>query len=79
MTPEELTERYQIRFNEETHNIYAHNNDGDFEVFKYGLEPDRRRDCQNETVAEQPVLRITDEQSRMLGQYIVSILSLIHI
>ena len=51
MTPEELTERYQIRFNEETHIIYAHNNDGDFEVFKYGLEPDSRRDCQNETVA----------------------------
>ena len=51
MTPEELTERYQIRFNEETHIIYAHNNDGDFEVFKHGLEPDSRRDCQNETVA----------------------------
>ena len=51
MTPEELSERYLIRFNEETHVIYAHNNDGDFEVFKYGLEPDSRRDCQNETVA----------------------------
>lgn len=52
MTPEELAERYLIRFNEETHIIYAHNNDGDFEVFKYGLEPDNKRDCQNETVAE---------------------------
>lgn len=52
MTPEELTEHYQIRFNEETHIIYAHNNDGDFEVFKYGLEPDSRRDCQNEAVAK---------------------------
>lgn len=51
MTSEELTERYQIRFNEENHIIYAHNNDGDFEVFKYGLEPGSRRDCQNETVA----------------------------
>ncbi|MFR5631454.1 MAG: SpaA isopeptide-forming pilin-related protein [Monoglobales bacterium] len=51
MTPEELTERYRIRFNEESHVIYAHNNDGDFEVFKYGLEPDISRDCQNETVA----------------------------
>ena len=51
MTPEKLTERYRIRFNEETHVIYAHNNDGDFEVFKYGLEPDSAKDCGNETVA----------------------------
>ncbi|MCA4985814.1 hypothetical protein HO256_18375, partial [Clostridioides difficile] len=51
MTPETLMERYHIRFNEETHIIYAHNNDGDFEVFKYGLEPDSRRDCQNDLVA----------------------------
>lgn len=53
LTPEQLMERYQIRFNEESHIIYAHNHDGgDFEVFKYGLEPDSVRDCQNETVAE---------------------------
>lgn len=51
MTPEELSERYHIRFNEETHIIYAHNNDGDFEVFKYGLEPDSQKDCQNDVVA----------------------------
>lgn len=51
MTPEELSERYHIRFNEETHVIYAHNHDGDFEVFKYGLEPDSKRDCQNDIVA----------------------------
>ena len=51
LTPEQLTERYHIRFNEESHIIYAHNHDGDFEVFKYGLEPDSVRDCQNETVA----------------------------
>lgn len=51
MEPEKLMERYHIRFNEETHIIYAHNNDGDFEVFKYGLEPDSRRDCQNDLVA----------------------------
>ena len=43
MTPEELMERYFIRFNEETHIIKAHNDDGDFEVFKYGLEPDMAR------------------------------------
>lgn len=51
MTPEELMEQYYIRFNEETHVIKAHNNDGDFEVFKYGLEPDSRKDCGNEVVA----------------------------
>lgn len=51
MTPEELMERYFIRFNEETHIIKAHNDDGDFEVFKYGLEPDMARDCQNDAVA----------------------------
>jgi len=51
MTPEELMEQYFIRFNEETHTIKAHNNDGDFLVFKYGLEPDSARDCGNETVA----------------------------
>lgn len=51
LTPEELAERYYIRFNEETHVIFAHNNDGDFEVFKYGLEPDSAKDCQNEIVA----------------------------
>lgn len=51
MTPEELMSRYLIRFNEETHTIKAHNHDGDFLVFKYGLEPDSARDCGNETVA----------------------------
>ncbi|XBX07584.1 SpaA isopeptide-forming pilin-related protein [Enterocloster clostridioformis] len=51
LTPEELMERYFIRFNEETHTIKAHNHDGDFLVFKYGLEPDSARDCGNETVA----------------------------
>lgn len=51
MSPEKLMERYHIRFNEENHIIYAHNNDGDFEVFKYGLEPDSKKSCGNETVA----------------------------
>lgn len=51
MTPEELMEHFHIRFNEETHIIYAHNNDGDFQVFKYGLEPDSKKDCQNDLVA----------------------------
>ena len=31
--------------------IQAHNDDGDFEVFKYGLEPDSAKDCQNDAVA----------------------------
>ena len=51
LTPEELAERYLIRFNEEVHVIKAHNDDGDFEVFKYGLEPDSAKDCQNDAVA----------------------------
>lgn len=51
-TPEQLAARYQIRMNEEwsgTHTddlrgyvIRAHNDDGDFEVYKYGLDIDKR-------------------------------------
>jgi len=51
LTPEQLTDRYNIRFNEETDVIRAHNNDGDFKIFKYGLEPDSKQDCGNATVA----------------------------
>lgn len=51
MTAEELMERYLIRFNEETHVIYAHNNDGDYMVFKYGQDPDHVLDCGNEVVS----------------------------
>ena len=32
----------KIRFNEETHIIQAHGQDGDFEVYKYGLDRDAR-------------------------------------
>ena len=41
-TPEELIRKYKIRFNEETHIIQAHGQDGDFEVYKYGLDRDAR-------------------------------------
>lgn len=41
-TPEDLIRKYKIRFNEETHIIKAHSHDGDFEVFKYGLDKDIR-------------------------------------
>ena len=41
-TPEELIRKYKIRFNEETHIIQAHGQDGDFEVYKYGLDRDTR-------------------------------------
>ncbi|XBX10707.1 SpaA isopeptide-forming pilin-related protein (plasmid) [Enterocloster clostridioformis] len=51
MTPEEMMDKYKIRFCEESHVIYAHNNDGDFYIYKYGLEPDLARDCGNEAVA----------------------------
>lgn len=51
MTPEKMMDKYKIRFCEESHIIYAHNNDGDFYIYKYGLEPDLARDCGNEAVA----------------------------
>ncbi len=37
MSPEELTEQYEIRFNEEEAVLSAHNNDGDFQIYKYGM------------------------------------------
>ena len=50
-TPEKLQEKYHIRMNEEwadTHTddlrnyvIRAHNHDGDFEIYKYGLDADK--------------------------------------
>lgn len=39
-TPKQLEEKFLIRFNEESDVIHAHNHDGDFEVYKYGLDPD---------------------------------------
>lgn len=39
-TPEELVEKFGIRFNEEVHEISAHSHDGDFKVYKYGLKKD---------------------------------------
>ena len=51
LTPEELAKDYYIRFNEEwaenhtddlrSYVIRAHNNDGDYEIFKYGLDIDK--------------------------------------
>ena len=41
-TPQELIRKYKIRFNEENHIIQAHGQDGDFEVYKYGLDKDCR-------------------------------------
>lgn len=38
--PEDLIRKYKIRFNEESHVIQAHRDDGDFVIYKYGLEPD---------------------------------------
>ena len=39
-TPEELVEKFQIRFNEESEVIKAHSHDGDFEIYPYGLKKD---------------------------------------
>ena len=51
LTPEELAKDYYIRFNEEwaenhtddlrSYVIRAHNNDGDYEIYKYGLDIDK--------------------------------------
>lgn len=41
-TPDELMRKYNIRFNEETHVIKARNEDGDFEVYKFGLAKKER-------------------------------------
>lgn len=38
--PKDLIRKYKIRFNEESHVIQAHRDDGDFVIYKYGLEPD---------------------------------------
>lgn len=40
--PEDLIRKYKIRFNEETSVIQAHGQDGDFEVYKYGLDKEAR-------------------------------------
>ncbi|MEG0813810.1 MAG: SpaA isopeptide-forming pilin-related protein [Clostridium sp.] len=50
--PEDLQRKYYLRFNEEWPNyhgddwrsyvIRGHNHDGDYEIYKYGLEPDKR-------------------------------------
>ena len=39
-TPEELVEKFRIRFNEESEVIKAHSHDGDFEIYPYGLKKD---------------------------------------
>lgn len=40
-TAQELEQRYQIRFLEESHVTRAHSSRGDFEVYKYGMDLDR--------------------------------------
>lgn len=40
MTSDQAQEKFNIRFGEETHIIEAHNDNGDFEVYKYGLDVD---------------------------------------
>ena len=41
MTPEEQLARYHIRFQEENQVIQAHGQDGDFQIYKYGLTVDQ--------------------------------------
>lgn len=51
-TPEELIGKYKIRFNEENHIIQAHSQDGDFEVYKYGLDRDIVKDHYNGHISQ---------------------------
>lgn len=37
MTMEEMEQKYHIRFGEENHVIQAHNHQGDFQIYKFGL------------------------------------------
>ena len=39
---EELVRKYKIRFNGESHVIRANGQDGEFEVYKYGLDLNNR-------------------------------------
>lgn len=41
MPLEEMAAKYQIRFHEENHVVYAHSHYGDFEIYKYGQDIDR--------------------------------------
>lgn len=52
-TSEELAEKFGIRFNEETDVIKAHNHDGDFEIYKYGLDRDVKPDSYGNPVIAQ--------------------------
>lgn len=50
MPLEEMAAKYQIRFHEENHVVYAHSHYGDFEVYKYGQDIDRL----NNNIPEEP-------------------------
>ena len=43
MTAEDMTQRYLIRFHEEGRKVNAHNRSGDFVIYPYGLDTDRKR------------------------------------
>lgn len=69
-TPEELQEKFLIRFNEETHVIQAHNHDGDFEIYKYGLEPDSLPSPYgNEVIAERYHYGKSEDAGTINGVY----------
>lgn len=44
MTPEEMTEKYLIRFHEERRSVNVHNCRGDLVIYPYGLDTDRKRE-----------------------------------
>lgn len=63
MSAEEMMKRYHIRFQEETHVIKAHNHDGDFEVYKFGLEPGMKHPYPNDRVAQYYKYSSTSEEA----------------
>ncbi len=44
MTPEEMTEKYLIRFHEERRSVKGHNHSGDFVIYPYGMDTDQKRE-----------------------------------
>ena len=80
-TPESLTKDYYIRFNEEwadnhiddlrNYVIRAHNNDGDYEIYKYGLDADKLKSqiAYDSGVYDYAGFNITQEEFEPLKDY----------
>ena len=65
----ELERRYQIRFLEESRVLQAHGSRGDFEIYPYGLEIDRFRNGEPETLAAGDFASLTQSAYRPFQNY----------